>query len=74
MAFHLLPSLLSPPMVRGTDGSDRKRKRPWRPTIGEMMQSCIIVVQVCYVAVSAAFVLYLIPGVVELFVYLTKRR
>lgn len=78
MAFHF-PSLLSPSMVRGKDGSDRKRKRSWQPTIGEIMQPCIILVQVCYDAVSAVFsVLNSLQGVVEqsykLIVYLTKRR
>jgi len=49
LALHLLPALLPSPMVRSTcpgDSSDRRRKRPWRPTIAEMMQACIFIVPV----------------------------
>jgi hypothetical protein len=45
-ALYVLPTLLAAPMVRCVDTTDRKRKRPWKPTMVEMMQACIMVIPV----------------------------
>lgn len=46
VALHLLPAVLTPPMVRFADTTERKRKRSWRPSICEMLQAFVIIIPV----------------------------
>jgi hypothetical protein len=47
VALHLFPCLLTAPVIRRSlqEGNSR-RKKTWKPTIAEMMQSFVIIVPV----------------------------